>query len=482
MISTELAVVGAGPAGLAAVAEACRHGVATVLLDDNARPGGQYLPPGAGDASARLGHARPPTGTGRRGGVGERPARGRVASAGHLPAGTVVWAAPEPHVLALAGSGGGERLRAELIVVATGAIDRAVAFPGWTLPGVITAGGAQNLMKSQGVLPGRRVVVAGTGPLLLVVADSLRRAGANVVEVLEAAEQRHPWRWLPRLAAAPALLRRGLRYRAGLARAGIPFRTGHTVIEARGADTVREVVVAPIDARGHVDRRRARRLAADALVVGFGLTPAVELTRLLGCEHTWDAARGGLIPRRSTDLESSVPGVLVAGDGAGIAGVESALVEGRLAGLLAAERLGRCPAAGGPGDRGGPASPARPPRAIPPGDRAPPRPAARLPCAAHRGDRRLPLRGGDGGRRVRRPRARSRERGRAQGRDARGHGAMPGSELPAHDRRDPGPRASDVRPATSPCPGARPPARPVRLGDLVGEALPPARPPEMPLP
>jgi NADPH-dependent 2,4-dienoyl-CoA reductase/sulfur reductase-like enzyme len=480
--SAELAVVGAGPAGLAAVAEACRHGVPTVLLDDNARPGGQYFRQGPATWNAAAGHQHH-----FRSGQGAGTARATALFSAvsnplvtYLP-GTVVWGAPEPRVLAFAGSGGGDRLGAELIVVATGAIDRAVPFPGWTLPGVITAGGAQNLVKSQGVLPGRRVVVSGTGPLLLVVADSLRRAGAGVVEVLEAAEQRHPWRWLPRLAAAPALLRRGLAYRVGLLRAGIPIRTGHTVCEARGDDEVREVVVAPLCARGHLDRSRARTLRADALAVGYGLTPAVELTRLLGCEHTWDGARGGWIPRRSADLESSVPGVFVAGDGAGIAGVETALVEGRLAGLLAAERLGRCrpPAARASADalRARLARLARFREGIerlhaPPPDFLTLLTADTVVCRCEEvtaGEMFGALERGHASADALKAATRA-GMGRCQGRNC----LRTVAEILARVR---GSAAGDIA-----MPRSRPPARPVRLGDLVGEALPPARPPDMSLP
>ena len=482
MTSTELAVVGAGPAGLAAVAEACRHGVPTVLLDDNARPGGQYLRQGPATWNGAAGHQHSFR-SGQDAGTARAAALFRAVShplVTYLP-GTVVWGAPEPHVLAFAGSGGGDRLRAELIVAATGAIDRAVPFPGWTLPGVITAGGAQNLVKSQGVLPGRRVVVAGTGPLLLVVADSLRRAGAGVVEVLEAGEQRHPWRWLPRLAAAPALLRRGLAYRVGLVRAGIPIRRGHTVIEARGAHEVREVVVAPIRARGHVDRSRARALGADALVVGFGLTPAVELTRLLGCEHRWDAARGGWIPRRWADLESSVPGVLVAGDGAGVAGVETALVEGRLAGLLAAERLGRClpstARATAVALRARLARLARFREGVEglhahPTDFLALLTAETVVCRCEEvtaADLFAALERGHASTDALKAATRA-GMGRCQGRNC----LRTVAEILARVR---GSAVGDIA-----MPRSRPPARPVRLGDLVGEALPPARPPDMPLP
>jgi hypothetical protein len=216
-----------------------------------------------------------------------------------------------------------------------------VPFPGWTLPGVLAAGAVQNLIKSQRILPGRRFLVAGNGPLLLVAAHSIVRAGGTVVEIAESASLARAWRHIPSLLSAPGLLRRGIGYRAALFRAGVPLRAGHTVVEARGRDEVSEAVVAPIDAAGHLDRSRARTVAVDTVVTGFGLVPAVELTRLLGCRHRWDTARGGWIPQRSADFQTTVPGVFVVGDCAGIGGAEVALAEGRLAGLLAGLRLGR---------------------------------------------------------------------------------------------------------------------------------------------
>ena len=290
MITADVAVVGAGPAGLAAAAEAARHGLSVTLLDDNPLPGGQYYRQGP---ATREPDSAPAAG----GKARDARARELLSVVDHprvtFLSGAVVWAAPEARTLAFSHAGRGDRLRAEVIVIAAGASDRAVPFPGWTLPGVITAGGAQNLLKSQGVLPGRRALVAGSGPLLLVVADSLRRAGATVVGVAEAAPTARVWRALPRLAAAPALLRRGLAYRLELARARVAFRAGHTVIEARGRDEVEEAVVAPIDGAGRVDRAGARTLAVDTVVVGFGLVPSTELTRLLGCRHEWRRARGG---------------------------------------------------------------------------------------------------------------------------------------------------------------------------------------------
>jgi len=473
VITADVAVVGAGPAGLAAAAEAARHGLSVTLLDDNPLPGGQYYRQGPA--------TRVPDGN--RGHPRDARARELLSVVDHprvtFLAGAVVWAAPEARTLAFSHAGRGHRLRAEVIVIAAGASDRAVPFPGWTLPGVLTAGGAQNLLKSQGVLPGRRALVAGTGPLLLVVADSLRRAGATVVEVVEAAPIR-AWQALPRLALAPGLLRRGLAYRLGLQRARVPFRPGHTVIEARGRDEVAEAVVAPIDGDGRVDRARARTLAVDTVVVGFGLVPSTELTRLLGCRHEWQRARGGWIPWRSAELETSVPGVLVAGDGAGIGGVETAVLEGRLAGLVAAERLGRGTGAEVGAARGPLRRRLRRLARFREGIEAMHRPpptflslltpettvcrceeitAEQLDAAVARG---LPIDAVKAHTRA--------TMGRCQGRNCLGTLA----DLVA--------RARGCGPADLAWPRPRPPARPVRLGDLLGEDLPPASGPELALP
>jgi D-hydroxyproline dehydrogenase subunit alpha len=481
MRTTELAIVGAGPAGLAAAAEAARHGVSVVLFDDNSLPGGQYFRQGP----ATRAHRQPVTNPEKGSSTDAKRALGLFSVTSHprvaFLGGAVVWGVPEANTLAFTQAGHGDRLRADVIIVAAGASDRAVPFPGWTLPGVITAGGAQNLLKSQGVLPGLRAVVAGTGPLLLVVADSLRRAGATVVEVLEAAPLARAWMSLPRLAMQPALLRRGLAYRIGLAQAGIPVRSGQTVIEARGREEVSEAVVAPIDRDGHVDRTRTRLIQVDTIVVGFGLTPATELTCLLGCEHEWHPIRGGWIPWRSENLETSVPGVFAVGDGAGIGGVETALVDGRLSGLLAAQRLGRCPSeeAGivGRGLRARLSRLARFRAGIeqlyaPPADFLSLLTPETIVCRCEEVIAGQLLEGlGRGLMSINALKAVTRiTMGRCQGRNC----LRTLSDLVARER--------GCGPADLAYPQARPPARPVRLGDLVSEDIPPAAPPEMSLP
>ena len=336
MRETDVAVVGAGPAGLAVAAAVADAGGAATLLDDNALPGGQYfrrLPPGFRHTAA--------------GPFDKDRARAEAlyrvtaqAGVSYLP-GAVVWEAPAPGVLAFARGAETGRIRARIIVLAPGAADQPVPFPGWTLPGVITAGGLQNLIKGARVIPGRRVVVAGNGPLVLLTAANLARAGAEVVACETAPLGRRLWRALPKLAAAPEIVRQAADHRGALIRAGAPFHTGWTVIEAAGEETLETVTLAPIDGAGRIARDRAATLAADTLVVGFGLAPSTELCRLMGCALHYRPLRGGWLPVRGAAFETTVPGVHAVGDGAGIGGVEIALAEGRLMGLHATERLGR---------------------------------------------------------------------------------------------------------------------------------------------
>jgi NADPH-dependent 2,4-dienoyl-CoA reductase/sulfur reductase-like enzyme len=337
MRQCDLAIVGAGPAGLAAAAEAAEAGLSVTVVDDNARPGGQYF-------------RHPPLGFRHTGDTPWDKDRKRGAAlfaaldhplVTYLP-GAVVWDMPEPGVLAVAAGERSGRVRARAVILATGAQDRPVPFPGWTLPGVIGAGGVQNLLKGQRVVPGGRAVLVGNGPLLLLIGANLVRAGVKVEAVVEAAPI---WRRMPavlsRLAAAPEILAQAVRYRAILARANVPILTGWSPTAALGKDAVEGVSVAPIEPSGRVDRARSRSFACDLLVTGFGLSPSIELPRLLGARLDYEPLRGGWTVARSQEGESSVSGLFVVGDGAGIGGVELALVEGRLAALAVVQRLQR---------------------------------------------------------------------------------------------------------------------------------------------
>lgn len=335
-MTAQTVVIGAGPAGLACASRLVSVGMPVTIVDDNVRPGGQYFRqlPGAFHvgAAAPLPRAQP-----------RADALFAILShplVTHWPD-TTVWALAAPGVVAYAGPHRAGRIQANAIVVAAGAQDRPLPFPGWTLPGVITAGGCLNLLKGQGMLPGRRVGVVGNGPLLLVVAHALSKAGAAVVVVAEAVRSRAALRHAGGLLRAPRLLAKGVGYRMALRRAGTPFLDGHVVVAAVGEDAVSEVVVAPCWTDGAKGASSPKSFAVDALVTGYGLAPASELTRMFGCRHRFDVGLGGWVPERDADGQTTCPGIYAVGDCAGIGGVEVALAEGAHVGDAIARQSGR---------------------------------------------------------------------------------------------------------------------------------------------
>ena len=233
-------------------------------------------------------------------------------------------------------------VRSRKTIVASGAYERAAAFPGWDLPGVMTPGGAQTLVKSQRVLPGSRIVLAGSGPFLLPVATTLIEAGAKIVGIFEATTPREWARHAPRLWGHWERLREGLRYKRAIATAGVPIRYGHIVVRAEGAECVERVVLAKCDAQRPRDsRHRARRGSRHALrelrLRARRCSSRARSAASIATRRAW----GGWIPVHSEDMETSVAGVFVAGEVAGIGGAHAAMAEGTLAGLIAARQLGR---------------------------------------------------------------------------------------------------------------------------------------------
>jgi NADPH-dependent 2,4-dienoyl-CoA reductase/sulfur reductase-like enzyme len=334
--TAECVIVGGGPAGLAAARTAARYGVRVLLLDENPELGGQYY-------RQMPGSFRPlqPAAVGRE----TLEGRALIDEVRTLPVEiqqeSVVWGVFDQRILAVSTSDRTERIEAATLVLAPGAYDRPVPFPGWTLPGVLTAGGAQNLMKAYGVLPGRRVLVAGSGPLLLVVAHHLLRGGAQVLAIAEAAPMRRLWRYAHRMLPHLNFVQQGYRYRREIQEADVPFLPGHVIRRAVGKDSVVTAAIGPCDDDWRPRPGPERQWDVDAVVVGYGFVPSQELARLCGCEHRYDDERGSWLTVRDRDLETTVPGVFVVGDGAGVAGSAVALVEGHYAGLNVARRLGR---------------------------------------------------------------------------------------------------------------------------------------------
>jgi NADPH-dependent 2,4-dienoyl-CoA reductase/sulfur reductase-like enzyme len=247
----DVVVIGAGPAGLAAAARAAECGVSVAMVDDNPRPGGQiwrasaYPQPWLRDEVQWISGAR-------------------------------VFAAPAPRTLALETFHGERLLEYKSVVLATGARERFLPFPGWTLPNVMGAGGLQALAKSGLPIAGKNVVVAGSGPLLLAVAQHLRHAGANIRCIAEQAAPAALVRFGAGLLAKPGKLIQAIGLRAGLL--GVPYLTGCWPVAAQGAEKLEAVTL----------RRGARTWSepCDYLACGFGLVPNLELASLLGCAHS----------------------------------------------------------------------------------------------------------------------------------------------------------------------------------------------------
>jgi D-hydroxyproline dehydrogenase subunit alpha len=331
----DLLVVGAGPAGLAAAERAASLGLEVLVADENMTAGGQYYrQPAPGlvvdglDAQQRRGRERIE----------------RVARVASLRLGTSVYGLDRGRAF-LERGGQAEAVEPGAILLATGAHDRPVAFPGWTLPGVMSAGAAQTFLTGQRVRPGRRAVVAGTGPFILVTAAHLLQAGVEVVEVVEAASPETAIRHLPRSARYLGRYPELAGYVLPILRARTRIATGTIVAGADGADRVEVVRVRPTAAAGGRGSRD-REIRADLLCVGYGFSAPTELARLAGCGPRWDAAMRQAVPVCDDWQETTTESVFVAGEVSGLAGAEAAQVEGELAAVGAARRLGRLSDAG----------------------------------------------------------------------------------------------------------------------------------------
>jgi NADPH-dependent 2,4-dienoyl-CoA reductase/sulfur reductase-like enzyme len=311
-MNVDVAVVGAGPAGLAAAAAAARAGASVTLIDAAPRPGGQFWrhrPRGIA-ADADLHHDLATF-------TRLRPGAGVTYLPNHQ-----VWTVSDACEIRAVGPSGERVISARYLILAPGAYDRQIPFPGWDLPGVMTAGGVQALLKGQGVVAGRRVLVAGTGPFLLPVAAGLAMRGATVVGVHEA---NHPAAWLrhPSLGVV-GKLPEALSYLRVLRRHGVPVRYRSTVVAAVGSDHVTAARLAS-----------GSEIPVDAIAVGWGFTPQLELPLAAGCETRVDDD-GSLVVVVDSDQFSSNPRVLVAGEATGVGGAALAITEGTIAGAAAA--------------------------------------------------------------------------------------------------------------------------------------------------
>lgn len=332
----DLAVIGAGPAGLSAALEAARLGIDTLLVDMYQQPGGQYF---------RLPAAKYRVDT-----LNKEMREGASLAEQVKQAGVLLWNGVEvwgvypedPFTVCLTGAPV-KRLRAKAVIVCPGAYERPLAFPGWTLPGVMTGGGILGMLKNQGLLAGKKILLSGTGPMQLPVAAHLIASGAEVVAVLELKS-------LPSLLSQgmnavrlPALWKRfgeGSGYLAALRQAKTPYRLGWCVVKAEGDTCVERAVIARVDADGRLQRGSEITIEVDTIGLGFGLIPSTHFARQLECNVHFHPDLRIHVPDRNKWRETSHPGFFVAGDSALVNGKEAALLEGRLAALGAALHLG----------------------------------------------------------------------------------------------------------------------------------------------
>ena len=336
MREVDLAVVGAGPAGLTAAIEGAKRGCRTVVLDMNPRPGGQLIKQIHKFFGSREHRA------GTRGIEIADSLFHEAASAGvevmveaevyaiHDSTLEVVAQTNEDSLVLLSEEATTSRSRplsiaARRIILATGGAENALNFAGWTLPGVMGAGAAQTMINLWRVLPGKKILMVGAGNVGLIISYQLIQAGGEMVAVIEATSRIGGY---------------GV-HAAKISRAGVPILTSHTIVSASGESRVERAVIAKVDASWRIVSGSEQELEVDTICIAVGLHPNARLASLAGCELCYSPGLGGWVPIHNSRMETTVSGIYIAGDLSGVEEASTALEEGRLAGICAAASLGK---------------------------------------------------------------------------------------------------------------------------------------------
>ena len=326
MLEKDVLVIGAGPAGLAASIEAGKYGASVLLVDLNMQPGGQLFK----QIHKFFGSSAHRSGT-RGYDIGKQLLKEAEESDVEIwMQSTVIGIFPGNKIAIEKGLDSGEKemvtMQAKKIIIATGASENAIRFKGWTTPGVMGAGAAQTMINVNHVKPGQKIVMLGAGNVGLIVSYQLMQAGCDVVSLIEAA---------PKIGGYAV-------HAAKIRRAGVPIRLQHTIIEAKkGADgCVCGCVIAQVDNHFQPIPGTEETIACDTIALAAGLKPTMDLVKLAGCKLTFNGPFGGYIPLHNERMETSCEGVFVAGDTTGVEEANTALEEGKIAGISAAEDLG----------------------------------------------------------------------------------------------------------------------------------------------
>ncbi|MGJ4998387.1 FAD-dependent oxidoreductase [Bradyrhizobium sp. HKCCYLS3077] len=330
MTSADLLIVGAGPAGMTAAITARRHGLDVLVVDDQVSPGGQIwravetVPAPRGDILGRTylsGRATTDA--------------FRASGARYMPR-TQLWQIESGFRAFVTHDGKAETIKARAIILATGAQERPVPFPGWTLPGVLTVGAAQVLLKTAGQIPSKPIWVAGCGPLPLLYLVQLLNAGGQIAGYLDTTPAGRHWaalRHLPNALRATGALLQGVAWTSMLRRRRVPIIKHIVALEAHGSDRIASLSYRTADGR-------ETTVSTDNLLVHEGVVPSVHTALGLGCAVEWRDGQDCYVPVLDPWGETSRAGIFIAGDGAGIAGAKAAQLRGALAAQRVAVELG----------------------------------------------------------------------------------------------------------------------------------------------
>jgi sarcosine oxidase subunit alpha len=314
-ILADVVIVGSGPSGLSAAISAAKRGLKVVVFERHFRPGGQLVKQthkffGSGELFGGLRGFQ----------IAEKLVNEAEELGVKIYTRSSVFGWFSEGVLAVNSNGRLLRVKPRAVVVGTGAVERFLPFPGNTLPGVMGAGAAQTLMNEYGVKPGERAVVVGAGNVGLIVSYQLLQAGVDVAAIVEVRPEIGGW----------------FVHAAKVRRLGVPILTEHTVLRAEGSSHVERVVVARVGRDYQPIEGSEKVFDADLLLLAVGLTPEARLLAEMGAKMVWSSELGGYVPYRNKYMETSVPGVYVAGDASGVEEATTALLTGRIAGLSAA--------------------------------------------------------------------------------------------------------------------------------------------------
>lgn len=330
-----LTIIGAGPAGITAASVAAEAGVKVTVIDDNPTPGGQYYrqsPPEfdiSDQAAAHSGHSE---------------AAALYAKLDHPNIQMVhnlrVWGVFDERTLALTDEEDTFTLETDKVILATGAYDRPLAFPGWTLPGVMGAAAVLRMIKTQWILPGKRVLLAGLGPLQLALADLLLKSGVDVVCVAEATNLLSSGRHITGFWGHWGRLKEAYGYYRTLQQHRVPLLFDHAIISAGGETGVETATIARLDRSGAPISGTEQTYEVDTICLGYGFLPSFQLPVAFGCDLRFSQQLQWYVPYHNAHMETTVPGVFVAGDVTDMGGAQVAAAEGCVAGLVAAQQLG----------------------------------------------------------------------------------------------------------------------------------------------